>query len=129
MVDEEKDKKQFIKLGLDVPRSIQIKDCDKKEDKNPLKLLFDLNNVKEMVKTYAKKRPNHGRSQILLITLALFCNLFTIFGPMTFLFQFTEKIYEWNATTYSYVYSFGQIGNSLVIMFVSPVLIKVDNQH
>jgi hypothetical protein len=61
---------------------------------NPIKLLFNLRNVKEIVMTCIKKRDNYVRAQIWLIILSIFCHLFVIMSPMSFLFQFVEKIYE-----------------------------------
>ena len=78
-----------------------------------------------LVNVRERTRPNYVRAQIFLITCALFCNLFIVISPNSFLFQFAEKIYEWDAKTYSYVLSISDIVNSTVIIAVSPILIKV----
>lgn len=128
-IDEEKDMIQFFStLGSEDDKLIlekNLKAIADQETKHPMLLLFDLSNIKQMLATYVKPRPGRVRIQIVLVTLALFCNWFALFGPMTFQFQFTEKVYKWTATTYNYVTSFGQIISSVVIMCISPLLIKV----
>ena len=38
---------------------------------NPIKLLFDLNNIKSMILTIIKKRPNKVRKQLFLLIISL----------------------------------------------------------
>ena len=129
MVDERQDMISFYtKLGDDNDRKTlktNLDSMDNREKKHPLLLLFDLNNIRQMVNTYVKKRPNRVRPQLVLLTLALFCNWFVEYGPHTFQFQFTEKVYNWSASTYNYVTSVEQVSGSMVIMAISPLLIKV----
>lgn len=129
MIDEQSDMVMFVdKLGNDNDRVAvdkNLKEWMIEADTHPLRLLFDWNNIRQMLTTYVKRRPNKLRMQILLITLALFCNWFVLFGPITFQFQFTEIVYKWNVTTYNYVNSIGKVTTSIAMMVISPILIKV----
>ena len=129
MIDERKDMIGFYtQLGDDNDRKTlnkNLKLMDNRETKHPLRLLFDLNNIRQMVGTYVKKRPNRVRPQLVLLTLALFCNWFVVYGPLTFQFQFAERVYNWSASTYNYVTAVGQVSSSVIIMVISPLLIKV----
>ena len=130
LMDEEKDRMRFeLKFGKQKDNiskeAVPQMKTQESDGRHPLRLLFDLQNVKQIIITFIKSRPNYVRLQILLITGALFCNLFIILSPSSFLFQFVEKIYNWDAKTYSSVISFGQVVNTLVIICVSPLLIKV----
>jgi uncharacterized membrane protein len=55
----------------------------------------------------------------------MFCHLFVVASPSSFLFQFVEKIYEWNAQTYAYTSSVGVISHTAVMMTITPIFIKV----
>jgi hypothetical protein len=127
-IDQQQDSKAFednfgekssnSKKDLKIENSLEVK-------QNPIKLLFNLRNVKEIVMTCIKKRDNYVRAQIWLIILSLFCHLFVVMSPMSFLFQFVEKIYEWNAEKYSYISSLGTISHTMVMMTITPIFIKV----
>ncbi len=83
MVNEKKAQKQTKKMEMKL-RGIKVsenKDTlkdelkrEKKQEKmkHPLKLLFDLSNVKDMVRCCFKHRPNRVRTQIWLIFGATF---------------------------------------------------------
>ncbi|CAG2174358.1 unnamed protein product, partial [Oppiella nova] len=95
------------------------------ETKHPLRLLFDINNAKDIVTTCTKKRPNYVRAQIWLIIGAMFCGYFIAAAPGAFFFQFIEKVYYWDASTFTQISSMGMIVNSIIIIFLTPLLIKV----
>ena len=121
MINEESDRLQFkVKLGEKVAKNFGYDS----EYKHPLKLLFDLNNVKLMVVAFIKKRPHNVRAQILLLCVALFNYMFIQSAPHIFLFQFTQKIYNWDVKTFSYMSSIGLFVNSFVAIVIGPVLIK-----
>ncbi len=79
VIDQQHDSKAFEdnfgersskpKKDLELENSSEVK-------QNPIKLLFNLRNVKEIVMTCIKKRDNYVRAQIWLIILSLFCHLF-----------------------------------------------------
>jgi hypothetical protein len=78
MVNEKKAQKQTKKMEMKL-RGIKVSENkdklkdelkrEKKQEKikHPLKLLFDLSNIKDMVKCCLKHRPNRVRTQIWLI--------------------------------------------------------------
>ena len=49
-------------------------------DKHPLRLLFDLSNLKAMVTTVIKQRPNKGRLQVITILFSLIITFMTSAG-------------------------------------------------
>jgi hypothetical protein len=131
LIDQEHDSKvfedNFGEKSLESKKDLQIetKSQVKRNTENPIKLLFKLRNVKEIVMTCIKKRDNYVRAQIWLTILSMFCNMFIIMSSMAFLFQFVEKMYEWDAEKYSYISSIGTIINSVIMMTVTPIFIKV----
>jgi hypothetical protein len=130
-IDQQHDSKEFednfgekssnSKKDLIIENSLDVK----QNSENPIKLLFNLRNVKEIVMTCIKKRDNYVRAQIWLTILSMFCNLFITMSPMAFQFQFAEEIYEWDAQKYSYVFSVGTITHTVIMMIVTPIFIKV----
>ncbi|CAG2105176.1 unnamed protein product [Medioppia subpectinata] len=92
---------------------------------HPLRLLFNVNNVREIAQTLTKRRPNYVRAQIWLVIAGMFGCYFVWTAPVAFLFQFVEKIYRWDARVYTELSSIGMIANSLVVIFITPLLIKV----
>ncbi len=128
-INQQKDTKQFEEHFGENPKleeQLEVKETNSQQKNiNPIKLLFDLKNVKEMVMTCIKKRKSYVRVQIWLIILSIFCHQFVIHSPGSFLFQFVEKIYEWDAQTYSYISSVGNIIQTAVMMTITPVFIKV----
>jgi len=110
-------------IELESKKKIDLK--VKQKYVHPLRQLFDFRNVKEIVRTCTKKRDNYVRAQIWLVILSMFCHLFVTLSPGSFLFQFVEKIYEWNAQTYAYISSVGTIAKTAVMMTITPIFIKV----
>ena len=72
---EEKIKMKIMdmKNRVESDSEIELKTDMSKEDEkiNPIKLLFDLKNIKEMFRTIVKKRPNKGRLQITLLIISI----------------------------------------------------------
>lgn len=105
----------------------QINEKIKNEEKqkNPIQMLFDLNNVVEMFTTCLKKRDNHVRAQIWLLFLSMIIYLLSHSGPYVFLFQFVQRVYDWNAEIYSYAYALSNFFQSVALLTVVPYLVKV----
>jgi hypothetical protein len=93
--------------------------------RNGLRLLFDLNNVKEIFVTCLKRRENKVRLQIWLILLAMSFYLVSHIGPQFFVYQFAQKVYRWSGETYSTWASLNNICNALTTLTIIPVFIKV----
>jgi hypothetical protein len=93
---------------------------------NPLKLLFNFDNVKDIVRTCIKKRDNRVRLKIWLIFFTMLCNQFINNTPDVFEFQFVEKIYYWNAETYAYFSAIGTISHTFFTITCAPLLIHVN---
>uniref|UniRef100_A0A2A4JNQ2 Major facilitator superfamily (MFS) profile domain-containing protein n=1 Tax=Heliothis virescens TaxID=7102 RepID=A0A2A4JNQ2_HELVI len=57
--------------------------------------------VKEMMRECFKRRPNHGRAQILLLTIANCLSIFTLYGLMNLEYLFTRKKLNWAMKEYT----------------------------
>ena len=97
------------------------------ESENPIKLLFNIKNVVEMVKTCTKKRTNYVRLQIWLLFLSMVTYILSREGTNVFLFQFVERVYQWDAEQYSYGSSLNTLCNAIFLFTVIPFIIKVIN--
>ncbi len=130
VINERRDKKMFDFEFGDENNLNQELDSEKTSEKNtkkvnPLKLLFNFNNVKDIVRTCIKKRDNRVRLQMWLIFFTMLCNQFINNAPDVFQFQFVEKIYYWDAETYGYFNAIGTISNALFTITCAPLLIYV----
>ena len=92
---------------------------------NPVKLLFSLDNLKDIVETCCKPRGNYVRLQIWLLFLSMSCYLLAHIGPMIFMYQFSQKVYEWDSGTYSNATAIASIATALGTMTIAPILLKV----
>ena len=95
------------------------------ENQNPIRLLFDCGNISEIVKTCFKKRPTLIRAQIWLMFLSMLVFNLSREGSYIFLFQFVERVYQWNAEQYSYASSISTLVNVIFLLTVVPFIIKV----
>ncbi|CAG2118473.1 unnamed protein product, partial [Medioppia subpectinata] len=137
MVDEENDIKQWIHLfskgsdtesGPDIQQTFiknKLQTFEANKDKNPLKLLLNVNNVKQMFATCVKRRPNYVRLQIWLLFLSMACCLIAHIGPMIFYYQFSQKVYAWDSKVYSNANAIASIAITLGTMIIAPILLKV----
>ncbi|CAG2167426.1 unnamed protein product [Oppiella nova] len=132
VINQENDKNLFRQHFGDCKGLLDHQNGDQSSEYNanteyihPLRLLFNINNVREIAITFAKKRPNYVRAQIWLAIGGMFWCYFIWTAPAAFLFQFVEKIYHWDAPVYTELSSIGMIANSVVIIFITPLLIKV----
>ena len=95
------------------------------ENVNPIKLLFDIKNVVEMIKTCTKKRTNYIRLQIWLLFLSMVTYILSREGSNVFMFQFVERVYQWDAEQYSYGLSLNTLCNAIFLLTIIPFVIKV----
>jgi hypothetical protein len=131
VINENRDKKMFdFEFGdrNNVNQELEREKTSEKITKkvNPLKLLFNLNNVKDIVRTCIKKRDNRVRLQIWLIFFTMLCNTFENSSPGVFQFQFVEKVYYWNAQTYGYFSAIGTVSHTFFTITCAPILIHVN---
>ena len=135
-VNEKKDIKEFkkrfhIRDDSDIEPKGRTVDCEKQKqlDDNkhihPLRLLFSLGNVKDMIRTCCKPRANYVRLQIWLLFLTMFFYMVTHIGIHAFLYPFCQKIYEWDSETYSSANAMGNAINAMSTLILAPILIKV----
>lgn len=108
----------------------KLKRFDQYKGIHPVKLLFDMSNVKDMFRTCFKKRPDNVRLQLWLLFLSTACYLLTHVGPYIFLFSFVQKVYNWNSEIYSNVSAINNVVNALATFIMAPIFIKVNQmQH
>ena len=100
---------------------------EKYQRRHAIRLLFDLNNVKEVFVTCFKKRPDNARAQIWLVIAGIFTYLFVLVFVPSFEFQFVEKIYHWDAQDFSYWESIGLVANCVFVLTMTPLLIRVSS--
>ncbi|CAG2181747.1 unnamed protein product, partial [Oppiella nova] len=91
---------------------------------HPMKLLFDCTNVKEMLKTCCKPRANHVRLQIWLLFLSMAIYIMAYMAPIVFMFQFCQKVYNWDSETYSNVSAGASFISCAATLIIAPILIK-----
>ncbi len=126
IINEKDDKKMFdFEFGDENNVNQELEKEKNTKKVNPLKLLFNFNNVKDIVKTCIKKRDNRVRFQIWLIFFTMLCTTFLNSAPGVFQFQFVEKIYYWNAETYGYFSAIGTISHAFFTITCAPILIRV----
>ena len=86
MIDNRVDRKRQMNLelkikgtnGTDIKPKTDTNDKDR--DIHPIRLLFDFGNLKSMIRTVIKKRPNRARMQILLIFLSITIYILSLTG-------------------------------------------------
>lgn len=57
--------------------------------------------VKEMVRECFKRRPNHGRAQILLLTFANSLSIFILYGLISLEYLYTREKLHWTLKDYT----------------------------
>ncbi|CAG2104672.1 unnamed protein product, partial [Medioppia subpectinata] len=137
-VDEEKDLREWERVfgttgadGADTSKESaerlerKLKRYEDNKHIHPIRLLFNMKNVKEMLITCCERRPNHVRLQIWLLFIGMACFLLSYVGPIIFLFQFTQKVYKWDSKIYSNGSAIGSIVQAVGSMIVGPLLVRV----
>lgn len=69
-----------------------------------IKSVLDFKLIKEMIVECFKKRPNHGRAQILLLTVANSLSIFILYGLMSLEYLYTRHKLNWAIKQYT-IYS------------------------
>jgi hypothetical protein len=87
--------------------------------------LIDLQNIRDMFKTCTKHRSDGRRGQIWILFISLPLIMLTINGSQIVLFQFVQKVFQWDAEIYSIVNSLVFIITAITVAIVVPILIKV----
>ena len=89
MIDEKVARKQEMKIEMKINgiqgtdgHKIKLKSdiSDKDRDIHPIKLLFDLENVRSMVRTVIKKRENKVRTQLFLLFTSMIIMIMAFSG-------------------------------------------------
>ena len=100
------------------------KNVEKKEER-PLRILFDLNNMKDMFRTFVKPRPYHVRLHLILIIFASMTVLLAYIGPAMFLYQYVQKVFSWNSSQYSNYSTITSAINIASMFILAPLCLKV----
>ena len=92
-LNEKKDRARFYaRYRTSENASIEPKDDKHDHITHPLKLLFNLENVREIFRTCLKKRDNYVRTQIWLLTLSMAIYIISHIGPIVFMYPFAQKV-------------------------------------
>lgn len=143
LIDEPKDKRLFEKffpvpvdgddkVKGDGPKEVVMGTREEEkprpeveEEVNPLRILFDLNNMKDMFRTFVKPRLYHVRLHLILIIFASMTVLLAYIGPAMFLYQYVEKVFSWNSSQYSNYSTITSVINILSMFTLAPLVLKV----
>ncbi|XP_054156950.1 thymic stromal cotransporter homolog, partial [Oppia nitens] len=138
MINERRDQKRFYKLfakeseqlsNNDEGRALLSEDGHHRDNHrrrvHPIKSLFNINNIKEMLITCCKPRRHYVRLQIWLLILSMAILVLAYMGPLIFLFPFVQKIYQWDSETYSTMNALNGLVSSLCTIFIGPLFIKI----
>lgn len=139
LVDEPKDKRLFKKFFPApaetindekdrVPQKVIVKKdklASSDKEVSPIKLLFDVNNVKEMFRTFLKPRRHNVRFHLILLIIASMTILLAYIGPAVFLYQYVEKVFNWNSSQYSNYTTVTSTINILSMFTLAPLVLKV----
>jgi PCFT/HCP family folate transporter-like MFS transporter 1/3 len=97
---------------------------NEEEKRHPIRMLFDLSNMKEMYFCAIKKRPNKVRKQIWLLYGIMIITIIS-YRANSINFQFVQKIYYWDAEFYASISSISMIVHTIATLTIVPFLIKV----
>lgn len=95
------------------------------ENKHIMKQFFDLKNIHEMYKTYSRERPFGIRLQILLLMISMVMFLLSYSGPSVFLYQYVQKLFNWDSQKYALYYAMSTTINLITTFVFTPIIIRV----
>ena len=87
--------------------------------------LIDIQNVRDMWKTCTKRRSDGKRGEIWILLMSLTVITLTNNGSNGVMFQFVQKVFEWNAEVFSIVNASTLLITSLSVVVIVPTLIKI----
>lgn len=104
-----------------------VKTSTKEEAKKKslLGILFDLNNVRQTIGCFFKRRPNNLRLQIYLLCSVLFNQVLVTNGLNAVLLQFSEKVYQWSGSQYATFSAIQQMTQMSLLGLLLILLINV----
>ena len=71
--------------------------------------MFDIENLRDVLRTATRIRPNKGRAQIWLLYLTMCITILSDVKNFSILFPFIEEMYGWDATQFSEIKSLASI--------------------
>ena len=93
-----------------------------RSDKFEISKMFNINNLKDILRTVTKVRPNNGRLKIWLLYLSMCVLMLTDAKFFSILFPYTEKVYEWDAKKFSDIKSLASIMQTISLPVASAIL-------
>lgn len=87
--------------------------------------LFDLQNVRDLWHTCSKKRENGKRGEIWILVVSMTLITLTNNGALVIMFQFVQRVYEWDAQIFSIVNASTLLLTSVAVIVIVPFLLKV----
>ncbi len=92
------------------------------DDKLAMLRVFDFDNVKEVLRTCFKSRPNRGRAQIWLLYLSMCAFMISDVKNSPALFPYVEEVFDWNAQQFSTIKSIASIASIISFAVIVPTL-------
>jgi PCFT/HCP family folate transporter-like MFS transporter 1/3 len=84
--------------------------------------VFDFDNVKEVLRTCFKSRPNKGRAQIWLLYLSMCTFMISDVKNSPVLFPYVEQVFHWDAQQFSTIKSIASIASIISYAVIVPAL-------
>ncbi|XP_045501791.1 proton-coupled folate transporter-like [Colias croceus] len=91
--------------------------------KGGIKSVLDFKLIKEMIAECFKRRPNYGRAQILLLTVANSLSIFIMYGTLSIGYMYTRKQLHWAIQQYT-VYSAAHTTIAFFGSFIGVMLVQ-----
>jgi hypothetical protein len=90
-----------------------------------LKDMFGLKNLKKVWTTAFKMRPGTVRKRMWIIVVTINLTLLPDFGKVAVIFPMVEKVYGWDATTYSNLVTVRYLLQMGIVLFALPFIFKL----
>src|SRR5690606_24521236 len=91
---------------------------------NFLKVLFDLDNVRQTLTAFFRPRGHNIRLQIYLLSFVLFSQTLVTDGVKDVMLQFVQKVYFWSSEMYTIITAVQMIFQMVMLGVLSIFLVK-----
>ena len=100
----------------------QTKEKPKSMDRKfKISRMFDIKNLKDLITTSIKVRPNRGRPKIWLLYLSTCVLILTDVRNFSILFPYIEKMFDYNAQQFSQIKSISSIAQILTMAIMTSI--------
>ena len=130
LVDEEKERKLFVKYfphdkTIECKNQIDLNQFPGEASDEILNNLFNLQNVRDMFRTFIRPRKHGIRLQMFLLILSTITIMVAYLGTSVFLYQYIQKVFAWSPASYSNYVTAASVINIITTMILAPIFVKV----